>query len=133
MPLLAKGRQNESSAKYMCMFCSYRSKEKLQVGGCPDCGSAWPYGTVGALRALQIISGVVFISLSGFFLWFGSIGLQDKLRGEKISWAIVVILLGVGGILVAGAVSSFLGRSWLFRLLLVFFGAGLRRRPPGTQ
>jgi hypothetical protein len=72
-------------------------------------------------------------SLSGFFLWFGSIGLQDKLRGEKISWAIVAILLGVGGILVAGAVSSFLGRSWLFRLLLVFFGVGLRRRPPGTQ
>jgi len=132
MPRLAKGQQTDpSKAQYMCMFCSSRSNEKLN-GGCPHCGSAWPYGAAGALRALQVISGVVFISLSALLLWAGTVELQDKLHGEKISWGVVAILPGVGAILVAGGVSCFFGRSWLFRLLFVFFGVTLRRRPPRT-
>jgi hypothetical protein len=133
MPRLAKDQRiDPSKPQYMCMFCSYRSNEKLHAGGCPHCGNAWPYGAVGALRALQIISGVVFISLSGFLLWAGTVELQNKLHGEKISWGVVAIPLGVGAILVAGGISFFFGRSWLFRVLFVFFGVTLRRRPPRT-
>jgi len=111
------------------MFCSCRSNKKVQVGGCLHCGTAWPYGEIRTLRALQVISGVVFIGMSGFCFYFSAIALQDILRGDKVPWAIFAILLTVGGILAAGGVSSFFGRSWLFRLLLAY-SVVLRRSGP---
>lgn len=76
---------------------------------------------------LQVVSGIVFVVLSGFCFYFSAIALKDMFQGEKIPWEIVAILFGLGGIFAAGGVSSFLGKSWLFRLLLVFFGVALRR------
>ena len=114
--------------RYMCMFCSHRSNEKLPVGGCPQCGTPWPYGEVRALKALQVVSGIVFIVFSGFCFYFSAIALKDIFRGDKIPWGIFALLSGVGGVLAAGGVSSLFGNSWLFRLLLVFFGVALRRR-----
>jgi hypothetical protein len=112
------------------MFCSSRANEKLPPGGCPGCGTAWPYGEVRALRALQVISGFVFVILGGFCIDFSAIVLKDLFQGNKIPWGVFAVLFGVGGIFLAGGFSSFFGQSWLFRLLLVFFGVALRRSGP---
>lgn len=114
----------------MCMFCSYRSNERLPVGGCSHCGSAWPYGKVGALKALQVCSGVLFIVFSGFCFYFSAVALKDILQGDKVPWGIFALLFALGGMFAAGGVSSLFGKSWLFRLLLIFFGVTLRRRRP---
>jgi uncharacterized RDD family membrane protein YckC len=121
---------DQIGARYMCMFCSHRSNERLQVGGCPHCGTAWPYGEAGALRALQVIAGLVFVVLGGFCLYVSAVALKGIFQGDKIPWGIFAVTFGVGGTFVTGGVSSFLGKSWLFRLLLVFFGVALRRSGP---
>jgi hypothetical protein len=129
MPEFAKLQETDQAVEpYMCMFCSSRSNEKLPVGGCPGCGSAWPYGKVRALRVLQIYCGVVFIIFGGLCLYFSAMALKDILQGDKIPWGIFALLFGVGGILLVGGVSSLFGESWLFRVVLVFFGVTLRRR-----
>jgi len=119
---------NAAGERYMCMFCSSRANAKLPTGGCPGCGTAWPYGEVRALRALQIISGFVFITLGGFCLYFSALVLKDFFPGHKMPWGPFAVLLGVGTIFLVGGLSSFFGKSWLFRVLLIFFGVVLRRR-----
>jgi hypothetical protein len=129
MPEFPKPQETDQVVeRYMCMFCSCRANEKLPVGGCPGCGSAWPYGKVRALQALQVYCGVLFIVFSGFCFYFSAIALKDIFQGDKIPWGIFALLFGLGGILAAGGVSSLFGKSWLLRLLLVFFGVALRRR-----
>jgi hypothetical protein len=129
MPEFAKQPEaDQIGPKYMCMFCSYRSNEKIQVGGCPGCGTAWPYGEHRALRALQIISAVVFISISGFLFYASATALREILHSHKVSWWIFAIPFGVGWIFAAGGVASLFGKSWLFRVLFIFFGVTLRRR-----
>ena len=122
MPEFPKPQETDQVVeRYMCMFCSHRSNEKLPVGGCPHCGTAWPYGEVGALKALQVVSGIVFIVSSGFCFYFSAIALKDIFQGDKIPRGICVILFGLGGTFAVGGVSSFFGKSWLFRLLLASF------------
>ena len=120
---------------YMCMFCSSRSNEKLPAGGCAGCGTAWPYGEVRALRALQITTGLLFLVFAVFCFYFSAVALQDIFQAEKMSWGIVALLAVLTGMFATGGVSSLLGKSWLLRLLLIFFGVSLRRRrrPRGEQ
>ena len=122
LPGFAGEESDLTGAKYMCPFCSYRSNEKLQfgVGRCAGCGTRWPNGEVGAMKASQIMGGILFIAISGFCFYFSAIVLNGILRGDKISWWIFAILFGLGGILAAGGVSSFFGKSWLFRLLMAY-------------
>ena len=136
MPGLAKQPgPDQIGETYMCMFCSSRSNEKLPVGGCAGCGTAWPYGEVRALRALQITSGLLFLVFAVFCFYFSAVALQDIFQAEKMSWGIVALLAVLTGMFAAGGMSSLLGKSWLLRLLLIFFGVSLRRRsrPRGKQ
>ena len=120
---------NQIGPSYMCMFCSHHANEK-PVSGCPNCGTAWPYGEVGPLRALQVVAGIMFSVFSGFAFYFSAIVFKDIFQGAKIPWGVFGVLFGLGGILAIGGVSSFFGKSWLFRLLLLVFGVTLRRRSP---
>jgi len=115
------------------MFCSSRANDKLQAGGCAGCGTAWPYGEVRAVRALQIAAGLLFLVFAVFFFYFSAVALQAIFQGEKMSRGIVALLVGLTGMFAAGGVSSLLGKSWLFRLLLIFFGVTLRRRRAGSK
>jgi hypothetical protein len=68
--------------------------------------------------------------IGGFCLYFSAVALQDIFQGDKISWGIVAVLFAVSATFIAGGVLSLFGKSWLFQLLLVFFGVALRRSGP---
>lgn len=100
---------------YVCLFCRYRSGEKHL--GCPNCGRRYGYGEVRAMRALELMNGIVFTVIGGFLLFEDAKILGFVIAGET-PWYIFAMVLAIGGVLAAGGVSALFGRNWLTKWLL---------------
>jgi uncharacterized RDD family membrane protein YckC len=107
--------------RYLCVFCHYRSN--LKNSGCPHCGRPFAYGEVGAMKAIQLIHGVIFTTIGSALVFVGMKILISELRlpYDMAPWWIFVLIFASGALFAAGGLSSFFGSSWLLRLLLVLF------------
>jgi uncharacterized RDD family membrane protein YckC len=113
-----------ASPGYTCMFCQYRSSEKRV--GCPSCGMAFGYGEIGAMKALQLMQGIIFTLIGCLALYEGvhlALGEIQGTYGEIPLW-VFALLFAFGGVFAAGGLSSFFGRSWLIRWLLLTLTRG---------
>ena len=105
---------------YVCVFCHYSSNEKHF--GCPSCGLP-AYGETFAMRGIQIVHGVIFTTIGAALLFIGTKILITELQSPypMAPWWVFAMIFLSGGVFASGGLSSFFGRSWLLRLLLLSF------------
>lgn len=68
--------------------------------------------------------GVVFTTIGAALLFIGTKILISELQlpYPMAPWWVFVVIFAAGGVFAGGGLSSFFGKSWLLRLLIVLFG-----------
>jgi uncharacterized RDD family membrane protein YckC/uncharacterized membrane protein YhaH (DUF805 family) len=120
VPFFPRSVSNEAAAQYECLWCDHRSLEKH--ARCPGCGSVG-YASVGALRGLLLMNGVIFTIIGLFVSYLSWSVISDRWRDDQLSRTgtpigLIFILCLTSILLVGGGFSSLLGKRWLLRLML---------------